>query len=507
MPRSEYPTEGPHPDLTSTLEQHINAGFEPDLALDLVLNELVVRAAEATSADSAALALSRDDELVCRAATGKFAPDLGVPLKPRDGLSGVCLRTREAQLSIDTEVDPRVALEFSRRFGIRSVLVVPVFDLDKAEFVGVLEVFSSTPGAFSTADQYLLEAFADECARVRQAAIDIGQRQSGDIVSPAPISYVPATAAPEPIAPSRPPRILPATELRPSDVSVHDVSAHEVLPPEFASLGDPSARDSEYEVWTLILGTLAILAIIGVSFVIGSRIGWFRAAAPPPQSSQLPAPNLAPPPTTPAAETKPVETDSARKEPARAKSNRTEAKAASQAKSSDSAPDNGDLVVYEKGKVVFRMKSQSGLVVPPASDQTEPAPTTNELAAPDHSGGVPPAVAGAFRPGAEISAPVLPAKTASSRGIWLNPAEAEDRLVRRVEPTYPAAARRAGNVVLEVDVAEDGSVSSIRTLKGDPVLAAAATEAVRSWRYQPYRLHDRPAQFHTDVTLSFTPSN
>ena len=74
---------------------------------------------------------------------------------------------------------------------------------------------------------------------------------------------------------------------------------------------------------------------------------------------------------------------------------------------------------------------------------------------------------------------------------------------RDPDPAEARAAHRAGTVVLEVQVAEDGSVSSIRTLSGDPLLAAAATEAVRNWRYQPYRQHDHPAQFQTDVTLTF----
>jgi len=88
--------------------------------------------------------------------------------------------------------------------------------------------------------------------------------------------------------------------------------------------------------------------------------------------------------------------------------------------------------------------------------------------------------------------------------------QAETRLLSRTEPQYPPealATHRAGNVVLEVQVAEDGSVSSIRPLSGDPALAAAALEAVRNWRYQPYRQHDHPAQFQTDVTLSFTLPN
>jgi TonB family protein len=101
-------------------------------------------------------------------------------------------------------------------------------------------------------------------------------------------------------------------------------------------------------------------------------------------------------------------------------------------------------------------------------------------------------------------------KIATPHSVWLAPAQAETRLLSRTEPQYPPealAAHRAGDVVLEVQVAEDGSVSNIRTLSGDPLLAAAATEAVRNWRYQPYRQHDHPAQFQTDVTLTFTLPN
>jgi outer membrane biosynthesis protein TonB len=57
---------------------------------------------------------------------------------------------------------------------------------------------------------------------------------------------------------------------------------------------------------------------------------------------------------------------------------------------------------------------------------------------------------------------------------------------------------------LEVGVAEDGSVWTVRPLSGDRELSAAATAAVRTWRYRPYRQHDRPTPFQTDVTLTFT---
>ncbi|MGO9269751.1 MAG: energy transducer TonB [Terriglobia bacterium] len=96
-------------------------------------------------------------------------------------------------------------------------------------------------------------------------------------------------------------------------------------------------------------------------------------------------------------------------------------------------------------------------------------------------------------------------KIAPTQSVRLDPEEAATRLLSRTEPGYPPeaiAAHRSGNVILEVEVAEDGSVFSIRTLSGDPLLAAAA-EAVRNWRYRPYRRHDHPSQFQTDVALTF----
>ena len=138
MSRSEPEPSGAifpaEPTLNRILEQQVEAGFPPELALDLVLQELVMRAVDATGANSAALALARGgDEMICRAATGLHAPDLGVPLNTHDGLSGACLRTRQPQFCVDTESDPRVDSAIARRLGIRSMLIVPVLDQDDSD--------------------------------------------------------------------------------------------------------------------------------------------------------------------------------------------------------------------------------------------------------------------------------------------------------------------------------------------------------------------------------------
>ncbi|MGD0213384.1 MAG: TonB family protein [Terriglobales bacterium] len=429
MSRSEIGPDASPRDLPQILEQHLRGGFPLDLALDLVLNELVVRAATATHATAAALALVRGNEMVCRAATGPLAPDLGIPINTRDGLSGACLETRQPQLSVDTEFDPRVDPAVSRRLGIRSILIVPVFDSypnrkDRtAEFTGILEVFSASPAAFSSADQKVLEGFAEECARIRQAAIELSQRNP-----------VAAVIPPEPV---------------PLDFVSSEHLAVRALPP----------HRSSYEAWTLVLGSLVILASIALSFLVGSRIGWLR---PTPSRAEVSQP-------VPAAAIAPATT------PAGPANHPSKAKTEKSSSPPTSAPAASELVVYEKGKVIFRMKPAPSK---PNSDSIVEASSTSKIA--------------------------------PTQSVWLAPEQAETHLLSRTEPQYPPealAAHRSGNVLLEVHVAEDGSVSNIRTLSGDPVLANAAKEAVHNWRYQPYRKNDHPTRFQTDVTLSFNLPN
>jgi len=467
MAHDLYPL--PPPDLTRVLEQHLATAFPPDLAFELVLNELVVRAADATGARTAALALLRGDEIVWRAATGPHAPGLGVPLNTRDGLSGACVRSRASQLCHDAETDRRVDSAASQSLGFRSMLIVPVFDErpdekpdevpdlnTHPELIGVLEVRSPVPHAFSPASQSLLEEFAREASHVRHAA-----EHRDQVSAPAP-----------------------------SDIEL--LKSFEPTTNDSRKTAAPVAQP--YEGWTLALGTLVILAAIGISFMVGSRVGWLgsrRAIAPSPAAAGLPAVALRSTPAQPppaAAST----TDVPPTKPPKAKAKQPAA-------SSDKAPDvsSGDLVVYDKGKVIFRLKPQAA------------ASASNSVA----GGGSAPGLT-RDKTRSQIGSPVVPASSskriASSAAVWLEPNEAEQRLLSRVDPPYPAdalAAHRSGSVVLEVNVGEDGTVTSVRPLTGDPLLARAAAAAVRSWRYQPYRSHDQPSSFQTDVTMTFLLSN
>ena len=79
-------------------------------------------------------------------------------------------------------------------------------------------------------------------------------------------------------------------------------------------------------------------------------------------------------------------------------------------------------------------------------------------------------------------------------------------LVKRVEPTYPAIAQLAaidGVVILDAIVDEHGRVQSLKVLRGHPLLAKAATEAVQQWEYEPLRLNGTATPFELTVSLWF----
>jgi TonB family protein len=84
----------------------------------------------------------------------------------------------------------------------------------------------------------------------------------------------------------------------------------------------------------------------------------------------------------------------------------------------------------------------------------------------------------------------------------------ERLLVRKVAPIYPEAARRAniqGIVVLDAIIAADGTVAHLQPLSGPEGLTSAAMDAVRWWRFRPYRVQGEPAAVETSLAIEFRP--
>lgn len=82
----------------------------------------------------------------------------------------------------------------------------------------------------------------------------------------------------------------------------------------------------------------------------------------------------------------------------------------------------------------------------------------------------------------------------------------EAQLLNRVEPVYPHIAALSGiqgQVRLHAIIARDGSIQSLNVTSGHPMLASAALEAVRQWRYRPYILNGEAVEVETFITVNF----
>src|SRR6202050_708563 len=121
-----------------------------ELDLEPAISAITERAQHLTGATGAAIALRAGDEIVCRARTGRTAPDLGVRLQTDAGISAEAVRTGEVMLCNDAERNPRVDLASCRRLGVRSILVSPLRHYRRT--LGVFEVLSSSPSAFDHRD-------------------------------------------------------------------------------------------------------------------------------------------------------------------------------------------------------------------------------------------------------------------------------------------------------------------------------------------------------------------
>lgn len=136
-----------------SMHSGIRGTAEPDpwdIDLEPAISVITERAQALTRATGAAIALRRGEEIVCRARTGRTAPDLGVCLQTSSGISGECVRTGEVVICNDAERDQQVDLATCRRLGVRSILAAPLRHFRRT--LGVFEVLSSMPNAFHEGD-------------------------------------------------------------------------------------------------------------------------------------------------------------------------------------------------------------------------------------------------------------------------------------------------------------------------------------------------------------------
>jgi len=96
--------------------------------------------------------------------------------------------------------------------------------------------------------------------------------------------------------------------------------------------------------------------------------------------------------------------------------------------------------------------------------------------------------------------------TVAESGLRVSPETMAKRIVTKVEPVYPEAARKArlqGLVVMDAVIAPDGSVKRLRPMSGPDLLAQSATAAVQSWKFEPYLSSGKPVEVETTIAIEF----
>jgi protein TonB len=130
-----------------------------------------------------------------------------------------------------------------------------------------------------------------------------------------------------------------------------------------------------------------------------------------------------------------------------------------------------------------------------AAPADEPPPSAPAAVTMDDNTGVSGSVFGSAS-----KAKVAPHVVAISAGV------ADGMILRKTPPVYPKFAQDAhitGKVVLKATITKQGTIEGVQVLSGPKILAPAAVEAVKTWKYKPYTLDNQPVSVETDITIVF----
>lgn len=86
-------------------------------------------------------------------------------------------------------------------------------------------------------------------------------------------------------------------------------------------------------------------------------------------------------------------------------------------------------------------------------------------------------------------------------------ADTSNVVTHSVQPGYPLLARQMkvqGSVILQALISREGAIQDLHVLSGPPILASAAQEAVRQWRFKPHYLGNEPVETQAKITVNFT---
>jgi periplasmic protein TonB len=331
---------------------------------------------------------------------------------------------------------------------------------------------------------------------------------AGSAAAPAPAKKVTAPPAKENKTVEFEP--LNAAPYAPSQTAPMSDSVSSIDAPTFAALGDENSDDSGGSKKILMVAAI-VIALAAFGYLGYGKLAKSSTATTVPQSvitpqgsgaqdSAPPAPAVLPM-SSPKVIAPPITIDRASATP-QSSAPKT-AKAASPEMSSPDADRPSAIRIAIDPELDTKKPNSTALLV--RSNPTGTKTLVQDAAPPLAN---PPAMASAndsalsglmSSASPNLPRPVL-ATARVSQGV------SQGLLIKRVQPKYPPAAlavHAQGSVQIEATISKEGNVTNLHVLKGDAVLARAALDAVRQWRYKPYYLDGEPVEMQTQITITF----
>ena len=276
-----------------------------------------------------------------------------------------------------------------------------------------------------------------------------------------------------------------------------------VAAPTFSALGEETSEGSGGGKKLLVIAAIAVVAF-GLGYFAWTKFGSKETAT----QSQTPAPSVQQAPSPQPAMAGPsagVNQTPMAPAPSPAVSATTQGSKPSAGKTGaavtkiavGSADSQSDVTTTTFEPAPIRVRTQSAAAKAQKQAEEGPVPVLDPL-------GV-----GASKESnlaSLVSAPTkLPAAPVVST-LRISQGVSQGLLIKKVQPVYPQNAksmRLEGPVDMEAVIDKEGKITNLKVLKGQPVLARAAMEAVRQWRYKPYYLDGEPVEIQTQITILF----
>ena len=105
-----------------------------------------------------------------------------------------------------------------------------------------------------------------------------------------------------------------------------------------------------------------------------------------------------------------------------------------------------------------------------------------------------------------MAAMVVPA-VAGDAPVSVTREDALRAVTSKVPPDYSNIAKQLklhGVVEVEVLINEDGAVDTVTLGTGNPVLFNCAKEAVKKWKFTPFKADGKPTKAKTSLSFNFT---